>query len=105
MGVVLQNTEPRFYCEREPNGKWAVWDRVADKPASLGGRDIVGCAIQRARAAEAVLERIYSNGLDAKGNRSPKKDSQCERCRRSNYGHRQKHMYAALAYDRTLSLI
>ncbi len=28
-----------------------------------------------------------------------------ERCERSNYGHRQKHMYAALVYDRTLSLI
>ncbi|PDQ18678.1 hypothetical protein CN311_23515 [Mesorhizobium sanjuanii] len=28
-----------------------------------------------------------------------------ERCECSNYGHRQKRMYAALVYDRTLSLI
>jgi hypothetical protein len=61
----MDNREHRFDCQEEPGGTWAVWDRVADQLASLGGVELKGCAQQRATAAEAVLSRIYGCGLDA----------------------------------------
>jgi hypothetical protein len=61
----MENPQHRFYCHIEAGGTWGVWDRKAGAPASLGGRDLLGCTSQRANAAEAVLTRIYDNGLDA----------------------------------------
>lgn len=59
------NAESRFYCQKESNAQWTVWDRLANKPAKLGGRELVGCIYHRASAAESVLTQIYSSGLDA----------------------------------------
>lgn len=61
----MENHLHRFYCHVQTGGTWAVWDRTTNAPASLGGRDLLGCTAQRANAAEGVLTRIYDNGLDA----------------------------------------
>jgi len=44
----------RFFCQKEANLQWTVWDRVADRPASLGGRELVGCTSYRASAAASL---------------------------------------------------
>lgn len=61
----MENPQHKFYCHIEADGTWGVWDRIANKPARLGGGDILGCTAQRAEAAEGVLTRIYKGGLDA----------------------------------------
>lgn len=61
----MENHQHRFYCHLEAAGTWGVWDRVTDSPASLGGRDLLGCTSQRATVAEGVLTKIYDGGLDA----------------------------------------
>jgi len=38
---------------------------LTNKPARLGGGDLLGCTAQRAEAAEQVLTTIYNSGLDA----------------------------------------
>lgn len=62
---IKDNADSRFYCQKEANARWTVWDRLANEPAKLGGRELVGCAYDRASAAESVLTQIYSRGLDA----------------------------------------
>lgn len=47
--------------------QWTVWDRVTNRPANLGGRELVGCTSYRANAAAAVLTQIYAHGLEADG--------------------------------------
>jgi len=61
----MENHQHRFYCHVEANGTWAVWDCITNKPARLGGGDLLGCTAQRAEAAEQVLTTIYNSGLDA----------------------------------------
>lgn len=61
----MENYRHRFYCHIEAGGTWGVWDRIANKPARLGGHDLLGCTSQRAEAAEGVLTRIYDSGLEA----------------------------------------
>jgi hypothetical protein len=61
----MENHQHRFYCHIEADGSWGVWDCVRNKPATLGGGDLIGCTAQRAEAAEQVLTSIYSGGLDA----------------------------------------
>jgi len=56
----MENHQHRFYCHVEANGTWAT-----NKPARLGGGDLLGCTAQRAEAAEQVLTTIYNSGLDA----------------------------------------
>ncbi len=63
----MEHSQHRFYCHIEADGTWGVWDRIANRPARLGGRDLLGCTSQRAEAAEGVLTRIYDNGLEALG--------------------------------------
>ncbi|QKC81550.1 hypothetical protein EB232_07720 [Mesorhizobium sp. NZP2077] len=72
----MENHQHRFYCHIEAKGTWGVWDRVADRPARLGGGDLLGCTAQRAEAAKHVLTRIYDGELDALAIR--------RLCRRSN---------------------
>ena len=57
--------DSRFRCQKEPNSLWTVWDRFTNRPARLGGPELVGCTSYRASAAAEVLTQIYSNGLDA----------------------------------------
>lgn len=59
------HSNPRFICQKDANLQWTVWDRVTNKPASLGGRELVGCTSYRASAAASVLTQIYSTGLEA----------------------------------------
>ncbi|WP_027057390.1 hypothetical protein [Mesorhizobium loti] len=59
------NSESRFFCQKEANLQWTVWDRVTDRPASLGARELVWCRPYRAKAAASVLTQIYSTGLEA----------------------------------------
>lgn len=61
----MENHQHRFYCHMEAKGTWSVWDCLANRPARLGGGDLIGCTAQRAEAAERVLTRIYKGGLDA----------------------------------------
>lgn len=62
----LLTAAPRFVCRPETGGEgWTVWDRVANAPATLGGRELVGCTPERADAARDILKRIYASGLDA----------------------------------------
>ena len=63
----MEHSQHRFYCHIEADAAWGVWDRIANRPARLGGRDLLGCTSQRAEAAEGVLTRIYDNGLEALG--------------------------------------
>lgn len=59
------NSESRFFSQKHANLQWTVWDRVTDRPASLGGRELVGCTSYRANAAASVLTQIYAHGLEA----------------------------------------
>lgn len=59
------NSESRFFCQKDANLQWTVWDRVTKRPASLGGRELVGCTSYRASAAASVLTQIYAHGLEA----------------------------------------
>ena len=61
----MENRQHRFFCHIQSDGTWGVWDRVANKPARLGGGDIAGYKAQRAEVAQSVLTRIYGGGLDA----------------------------------------
>ena len=61
----MENHLHRFYCHIEADGSWGVWDCIANRPARLGGGDLLGYTAQRVAAAEYVLTRIYNGGLDA----------------------------------------
>jgi hypothetical protein len=62
----MEDRQPRFRCHPEPSGTWTVWDDVANAPANLGGRILLGRTWQRAEAARDVLRRIYDNHLEAR---------------------------------------
>ncbi|TPM19950.1 hypothetical protein FKO01_46915 [Mesorhizobium sp. B2-3-3] len=62
----MEDRQPRFRCRPAPSGTWTVWDHVADEPATLGGRKLVGRTWERARSACDLLRRIYDNRLDAR---------------------------------------
>jgi hypothetical protein len=57
--------QPRFFCKREPCGKWAVWDSIQNIPATLGGGPLRGREEMRARSACKILNAIYRSELDA----------------------------------------
>lgn len=56
----------RFECRPEPSRTWTVWDTVRNAPANLGGCILKGRQQDRAQAACDILQRIYTNRLDAK---------------------------------------
>ena len=61
----MDRNEPRFFCKREPTGKWAVWDSVRNTLATLGGGPLHGREEIRARSACKILNAIYRSELDA----------------------------------------
>lgn len=47
-----------YICVQQPDGLWAVWNDIANEPATLDGKPLVGLFEIKARAACDVLQKI-----------------------------------------------
>lgn len=49
-----------YVCIQQPDGLWAVWDDVANVPATLDGKQLIGLPKTRAETLRKLLAQIDS---------------------------------------------